>query len=141
MKSSTLKDVFPESSSINALDAKEKKHYNKCKLYLKQICQLKKKIQYMKNKDYLKELSNDNAIKKISKYISPNFAILLHGQVRNFKKKVGARRWTSEDKILALRIYKRSPTCFRLLRRMFCLPTASTLKALLRKCQLKVGVK
>lgn len=74
------------------------------------------------------------------KKLTPTFALLLQAQIKNFKRKSKGRRWTTEEKITALRLYKRSPTCYRLMRRLFCLPAQSTLKCLLSKFSLEVGV-
>ncbi|CAH2083834.1 unnamed protein product [Euphydryas editha] len=64
---------------------------------------------------------------------SPTFAILLQGQIKNSKCHLRGRRWSKEEIITALRIFKRSPTCYRLLRRLFTLPSPSTLKNILNK--------
>lgn len=66
--------------------------------------------------------------------------LLLQSQIKNYKKKLTGRRWSKEEKISALRIFKRSPTCYRLLRRLFHLPSPSTLKSLLNKVPFSVGV-
>ncbi|CAH0718938.1 unnamed protein product, partial [Brenthis ino] len=80
------------------------------------------------------------AVKKLSAKISPTFALLLQGQLRNYKKKITGRRWTKEAKITALRMFKISPTCYRLLRRLFHLPAPTTLKTLLNRVPFSVGI-
>ncbi|KAJ8708707.1 hypothetical protein PYW08_010089 [Mythimna loreyi] len=119
---------------------KEKHLLAKCRKHLKHICQLRNRIKKLKNKDILKEISKNESVDKLMKKLTPTFALLLQAQIKNFKKKTKGRRWTTEEKITALRLYKRSPTCYRLMRRLFCLPAQSTLKCLLSKLSLEVGV-
>ncbi|CAH0730441.1 unnamed protein product, partial [Brenthis ino] len=127
-------------SGVNNINPVENKIFIKCKKYLHKVCLMKKQLKHLKNSKYLKKLSTSDAVKKLTDKISPNFALLLQAQIRNFKKSAKGRRWTEEDKITALRLYKRSPTCYRLLRRMFTLPAPTNLKVLLGKCKLNVGI-
>lgn len=119
---------------------KEQYLLTKCRKHLKHIWQLRNRIKTLKNKDMLKVLHKNKSIDMLMKNITPTFALLLQAQIKNVKKKTKGRRWTTEEKVTALRLYKRSPTCYRLLRRLFCLPSESTLKFLLSKFSLKVGV-
>lgn len=120
--------------------AKERQLFEKCSKYMQNVWRLRNRLKHLKTQVVMKELTDSNAIKKISKKITPAFALLLQGQIRNFKKKNSGRRWTKEEKIVALRLFKRSPTCYRLLRRLFQLPSPSTLKALLNRVPFTVGV-
>lgn len=89
----------------------------------------------------MKVINDDESVSKFLKSkISPSFALLLQGELQNFKRQCKGRRWTDESKIMALRLFKRSPTCYKLLRRLICLPTPSTLKSLLNKFQMNVGI-
>lgn len=95
----------------------------------------------MKNKCFMKELEkNESLIAVLNNKISPTMALILQGEIKNYKKNAKARRWDTDSKIIALRLYKRSPTCYRLLRRMVCLPAPSTLKCLLNKFKMDVGL-
>lgn len=66
--------------------------------------------------------------------------LLLQSQMRNINRKLPGRRWTLDDKVLALSIYKKSPSCYRLLNMLFCLPSISTLKIILNKIPLVCGL-
>ncbi|XP_045506276.1 uncharacterized protein LOC123702543 [Colias croceus] len=113
--------------------------YKKCTKFMSRICTLQNTIKRLKANSVLKVLAEDKAVEKLSKNITPAFSLLLQGQIRNSKRKLTGKRWSKEEKIIALRIYKRSPTCYRLLRRLFCLPSASTLKNRLNKVLMDVG--
>lgn len=113
----------------------------KCSKYLRKICQMKNRLKHStKNKDILKVLTEDMAVKKLQQKITPSLAFILQGQLRNCGKRKRGYRWTKEEKITCLRLFKRSPTTYRLLRRMFNLPSIGTLKSLLNKIPFHVGV-
>ncbi|CAK1591811.1 unnamed protein product [Parnassius mnemosyne] len=106
--------------------------YNKCRRQVKKICQLKSTIQKMRKGDALNILEKNESVAKLMQRLTPSFALMLQAQLKNDKKKFKGRRWTFDEKVIALRLFKRSPTCYRLLRRMWCLPSPSTLNNLLR---------
>lgn len=114
--------------------------YNKCKNYVKKVYRLKKQIKTIKLKHMLNILNDNEAIQGLIKHLTPSLALLLQGELRNAKRKYVARRWNTEQKIIALRLYKRSPSTYQLLRRLWCLPAPTTLKNILRKFSLKVGI-
>ncbi|CAG4958764.1 unnamed protein product [Colias eurytheme] len=72
--------------------------------------------------------------------ISNSFITLLQSQLQNCPKKPKGRRYSLNQKIQALIIYKKSPACYRLLRRMFALPSQTVLNQLLNKIPLKPGI-
>lgn len=89
----------------------------------------------------LKQITTDKNVKSlVDKNISGPFALLLQSQLQNTLRKLTGWRWSIDDKVMALSIYKRSTGCFRLLRRLFCLPSEGTLKALLNKIPIKCGI-
>lgn len=117
----------------------EKYLYNKCVKHVKTLCQVRNCSKNLRKKALLNVLTyNNDAVRKLQKKLTPTFAVLLQAQIRNCNKTTG-RRWTKE-KIVALRLFKRSPTCYRLLRRLFQLPSPGTLKALLNKIPFAVGI-
>lgn len=60
--------------------------------------------------------------------------------MRNCPRKPKGRRYTLEQKVMFLVIYKKSPACYRLLRRMFALLGQSCLNKLLNRVPLKPGI-
>lgn len=117
------------------------RNFEKCKKNLKKINRLQQKIKTMKNKSFINEIFKDGSVNDILKSkISPTAALLLQGEIKNYKRVAKSRRWDTDSKIVALRLYKRSPTSYKLLRRLICLPAPSTLKCLLNKFKLCVGI-
>lgn len=137
---STSTRTEPVSSCSKSVKTdKEKMLQAKCTKYVQKICQLHKRINTLSSKTMLNAIADDNNVKKLSAKVTPAFALLLQGQIRNFNRKIRGRRWSKEEKITALRMFKRSPTCYRLLRRLFTLPSPGTLKTLLNKVPFDVG--
>ncbi|XP_039302727.1 uncharacterized protein LOC105207257 isoform X2 [Solenopsis invicta] len=60
-------------------------------------------------------------------------------QLRNTKY-APKGRFTLDEKILALSLYKQSGSCYKLLSKLFVLPSATTLKCLLRTISLQPGI-
>ncbi|KAF6210867.1 hypothetical protein GE061_013978 [Apolygus lucorum] len=79
-------------------------------------------------------------VERFASSMSAPVANLVYAQVRNFKRKPRARRWTVAEKLIALSLYKRAPRSYRFLATMFTLPTPRTLVTLLNKVPLKPGV-
>ncbi|KAF6215970.1 hypothetical protein GE061_000308 [Apolygus lucorum] len=89
------------------------------------------------------EKSNRDDIALVERFASSMslpVANLVYAQVRNFKRKPRARRWTVAEKLIALSLYKRAPRSYRFLATMFTLPTPRTLVTLLNKVPLKPGI-
>lgn len=55
--------------------------------------------------------------------------------INNFK-----RQYTLEDKVFALSLYKRSPSSYRYMAKIFCLPSAETLRQLAKTLAIKPGL-
>ena len=54
------------------------------------------------------------------------------------KPKYG-NRYSNEDKAFALSLFHTSPKCYRLLKKLFCLPSVSTLKKCMQKISISPG--
>ena len=76
----------------------------------------------------------------LAKTMTPASAQLLASQVGRSKRSPNGFRWSTNEKLLALRIFKRSPKCYVLLRSIFTLPCPSTLINLLNRVPLCTGV-
>lgn len=66
--------------------------------------------------------------------------VFLQMQLKMVRKKKMARRFTNEEKLLALMFMKQSPKCYKLLETMFALPTKRTLNRLAQKICFEPGI-
>lgn len=128
-------------NKISELTEREKKLCAICTKSIKEINRLRSQLKSKKNTNKVHKICENENIKKLFNLnLSNSFVILLQNQLHNCKKKPKGRRYTIEDKIMTLTLYKKSPSCYRLLRRMFSLPSQSTLKKLLNRIPLQAGI-
>lgn len=59
---------------------------------------------------------------KISDKLTATASLFTNLQIRETNKKSHGRRFTLDEKVLSLSLYKRSPKCYRLLSQIFTLP-------------------
>ncbi|CAI6351086.1 unnamed protein product [Macrosiphum euphorbiae] len=67
-------------------------------------------------------------------------AIFTQLQIRETHNKAKGRRFTMEEKLLSLSLYKQSKKSYRLLSKLFTLPSRKTLSSLLSKIPIKTGL-
>lgn len=89
----------------------------------------------------LRKLASNKFVNMVDQLtVSNKLRMLLKAELANFKKKPQGRKWTMENKLFALAIYKRSPKTYRFLCQYLCLPSESTLKSLLANVPLTPGI-
>lgn len=91
---------------------------------------LKKALKLTENSTFLKTLKSFSTMATI-------FTLL---QFREIKKPKTARRFTEEEKIMALSLYKQGPRAYRWLSKVFVLPSYMTLTRLITRAALKPGI-
>lgn len=126
-------------SKVSEMSSKELKLYKICRKNLREIIRLRKRL---KNKKYIvKHISEDKNVHALcNSNISSYFVLLLQSQLKNCPRRPKGRRYNLEQKMMSLIIYKKSPACYRLLRRLFALPCESSLNKLLNRVPLKTGI-
>lgn len=72
--------------------------------------------------------------------LPPTVMRFIESQLVNWKKSRKGRRFVLEDACLALSLYKTSPRCYRLLEKVFALPSIQTIRKLLNRIPVKPGV-
>ncbi|CAG4952681.1 unnamed protein product [Parnassius apollo] len=142
LKMPRTKGILKELDLSKSLELtpKKLKLYKRCRRNLSEIMRLRKKIKKQPRALFKTLTTNSNVQSLMDKNISGPFALLLQSQLQNTPRKLTGRRWSIDDKVMALSIYKRSTGCYRLLRRLFCLPSEGTLKALLNRIPMKCGI-
>jgi DNA transposase THAP9 len=100
----------------------------------------KKKQNYASSLKKAKKLSDNtmfqNCINKFTK-LAVLFSLM---QFREVNKQIMGRRFTQEEKIMALSMYKQGPRAYRWLSKIFILPSAITLSRLLASAELRPGI-
>lgn len=128
----TLGDATPRKLRLVRILQKKEDHLRK----LKKIC--KKRGQDLKS---LSNLADSTVVRSLFKDMPSVTADFMVSQIRSFRSKASkGRRWTFDEKVLALTIFKRSPRCYRLLRSFVALPSKRTLLTLLKKVPFQSGI-
>jgi hypothetical protein len=82
----------------------------------------------------------DTFVEHLEQNLPTSFTQFLRTQLRIAGKKPKGRRWTNEEKIMALPLYKKSPKAYTLLRSFVPLPSKRTLNSLLQQIPFSTGV-
>lgn len=134
--------------TLNLIGESRKKHLTpKEKTFYKEIISLKKKynhcakknIELKKRISYCKRFAqfNESVMKgKMDPFVHKFFS----SQLRNYNKKKTGKRFTFDDKILSVILYKQSPKTYRFLSKLFILPSVLTLKKLLQSVNIEPGI-
>lgn len=85
-------------------------------------------------------MTKTTAFNMVCKNMSDTSKLFCQMQVSQSGKKKKGRRFTLDEKILALSLYKPSPKAYRLLSNICILPSRRTLQNLLQKINLKTGI-
>lgn len=118
------------------------------KILKNKIVSLKIKLSKMKNK-VKKQISEIKSAKKLMKTpaiintienCTSTAKLFMQIQCRENKKKIKGRRFTIEEKILALSIMKQSPRGYRFFRKIFILPAPQTLIKLVQQSNIQPGI-
>lgn len=78
--------------------------------------------------------------RKLADKVTPAASLFTRLQLRETQKKKKGHRFTLEEKLLSLSIYKKSPKCYRLLSIIFTLPSKRTLNNILSSVHIGPGV-
>lgn len=86
------------------------------------------------------KFANTYLVDKFSDKLTAAASLFTRLQIRESKKKSNGRRFTLEEKMLSLSLYKKSPKCYRLLSQMFTLPCKRTLNNILGSITISPGI-
>lgn len=116
--------------------------------FYKEVVKLKAKVQRMSNSKaslksklcVAKKFIKSNIYKGFQEKINKTTLEFIESQVGNQHKKLNGRRYTLNDKIFALSIFKTSPKAYKFLSNIFALPCETTLNNLLEKIPFIPGI-
>lgn len=104
-----------------------------------QVCRLRKNQTFKASLANAQKLTNSLAFQQVVSRMSKPSQLFVNMQIQASKRPKG-RRFTIEEKVLALSLYKKSPKCYALLHKYFTLPSAKAMKRLLGKIKLHPGI-
>lgn len=120
----------------------------KCKHFYADSIILKKKLrsESLKAKTFKERLkaaenmSEKYILEKLFDKLSPAATLFTNLQIRETRKKNKGRRFTLDEKLLSLSLYKKSPKSYRLLSSLFTLPSRRLLSTMLSKVPIETGI-
>lgn len=77
---------------------------------------------------------------KLSDKMSAAASLFMRLQIRETKKQSRGHRFNLDENMLSLSLYKRSPKCYRLLSKLFTLPSKRTLNTILSSVTIPTGI-
>lgn len=113
---------------------------SKVKYLRTEVCRLRKKGKCFKMRlANAEKLSINNSFLRVTKNMLKPAQLFMHMQLQAVKKSKG-RRFTDDEKILSLSLYKKSPKAYGLLYKYFTLPSIKAMKRLLAKIIICQGI-
>lgn len=120
----------------------------KLKESMRQIKNLKREVLRLKKRglsfkarlENFRKIAENKAFEMVTKDMTKVGKLYTKMQQTQSSKKPKGRRFTTEQNILALRYYKRSPKLYPLLSKDFVLPSKKSLKMLLSKIRITTGI-
>ena len=110
-----------------------KMHVYRLKKRLEQAGKLPDKRKLIKSQASSKANKIGELQKELSGYLSDKQLTFVMSQIKNAGRKPQGRRWSYKDKALALSLLHSSPKTYKLLRKIFDLPSVTTLKTVMKR--------
>lgn len=150
-KKLSFKERFKSRRILNRLNVKKRSDLPPKQSYLfDHIKMLEKKVKQVQlllkkckgDKSKLESESEKKMLKTLESALSPSMYRLVCSNIRFKKKgtKAKGRRWSAEEKLDMVQLYKSSPRSYELLRSMINLPSKRTLISLINKLELQPGI-
>lgn len=87
------------------------------------------------------KLSDEETFEKLTEKMNPVSKKLLWMQINQCTKNVKGRRFSDDEKLIALAILKQSPKCYRFLReKLLILPSKCTLNKMIGRLDVEAGI-
>lgn len=128
-----IKHVTRAVSKVEALTPKCRNLYNE---YRKS----RKLLSFMRRAKKALQFSKVHSFEEMASGMNPLAKTMLMMQLKLYKKKEKARRFTLDEKLIALSILKQGPKSYRFLQKIFVLPSTTTLKKMVSKLNIDSGI-
>ncbi|XP_022160249.1 uncharacterized protein LOC111026465 [Myzus persicae] len=137
---SGLLDYIGMNRSLH-LTPKCKKFYSITNNLLRKCRRLNNSKQNFKTRlRYAEKFSDSYVNEKFSDKLTAASSLFTNLQLRETKKKSKGHRFTTDEKMLSLTLYKKSPKCYNLLSKLFTLPCKRTLNNILSSVSINPGI-
>ncbi|XP_049701000.2 uncharacterized protein LOC126055534 isoform X1 [Helicoverpa armigera] len=110
------------------------------KVIYKEYQKAKDEANFLKRARRALKFSKDKSFEELTKEMNPFAKTIMKMQINLCSKSKKGRRFTEEEKLIALSIMKQSPKCYRFLHKIFVLPSRSTLNKMVAKLSIGPGI-
>ncbi|XP_048487611.1 uncharacterized protein LOC105392797 isoform X2 [Plutella xylostella] len=124
--------------SVQQLTPRCKKMYQKCSTILKSRRRIVQS--YQERIEKAEKLNQNKSFSELVEKLTPQAKTFLKMQVTLANKHIKRRRFTTEQKLLALSLQKQSPKGYKLLHKIFILPSRRTLRKFTHHISLAPGI-
>ncbi len=133
-----LTPLLPPMSLPTGLEAAAREHALKMKIRsLKvQVCKLKAEVNRLK-KTRKACVNKESVMKQLKKLLPAKAYAFVSTQIHMFQRKAHGFRWTTQDKAFFLSLLHASPKCYRLLFKVFTMPSVRTLQKLMKSVDIE----
>lgn len=111
-----------------------------CRKIYKEYKRAKKQVDFHRRAKQAIKFAKENRFEEMSMKINPYAKKFIEMQINLCTKKKKGRRFTLEEKLIALAIMKQGPKCYRFLHKIFILPSTSTLNKMVSNLNVEAGI-
>lgn len=86
------------------------------------------------------KFNKTHEFEKMMQNMNPLAKTLMWMQIKQCTKSARGRRFSHEEKLIALSIIKQSPKCYKFLQRIFILPSKHTLNKMISGLKIEAGI-
>ncbi|XP_044728124.1 uncharacterized protein LOC123291772 isoform X2 [Chrysoperla carnea] len=102
--------------------------------------QLRKSLNFQARLKKAEQFSSQASFNKLTETLNENCRKFFLSQISCSKKKMKGRRFSTDDKVMSLALFKQSPSGYRLLSKIFALPSRVTLMKFLNRLPVSPGL-
>ena len=111
-----------------------------CQMLYKEYKKAKQQKDFYKRAKKALKFNKETSFEKLTAHMNPYAKKIMKMQINLCTKNKKGRRFTWEEKLIALSIMKQSPKCYRFLHKIFILPSRSTLNKMVTKLNIGTGI-
>lgn len=109
------------------------------KLYREYVIS-RKQLEFSHRARRASKFLKNKTFEKLTEKLNPLTKKIIYMQIKQSTRKTKGRRFTNEEKLIALSIMKQSPKCYKFLHKIFILPSKSTLNKMISELNVEVGI-
>ncbi|KAG6461627.1 hypothetical protein O3G_MSEX012752 [Manduca sexta] len=111
-----------------------------CRMIYNEYKKAKQQTDFYRRAKKALRFNKEKSFEKLTENMNPYAKKIMKMQINLCTKNKKGRRFTAEEKLIALSIMKQSPKCYRFLHKIFILPSKSTLNKMVSKLNITTGI-